>query len=253
VRNEFTDSDKLRIVDSLGLWRPGLLKFYTAESHTQKRVKLDNWYEPTPTIEGVEFGRRWREYIVQYLGWDLGLELPADWYCPPNGFEDILLPNKPDRAIRLCGLRVYYKHSESFAEILLRDRRSDDPTTQVGKSPELDEPHKLPLTIVHIDTIDSIQNVQKCISEDEIKRVWRGFDLFKYLLNPQGRPKGRTEWTQEQIDAATRRLTNAAETLRTMKPPKRRTKERMSEQAGINIKTLDDWLNYRLKRPLDSF
>jgi hypothetical protein len=251
VRNEFTDTDKLRIVDSLGLWRPGLLKFQTAESHTQERVKLDNWYEPTPTIEGAEFGKRWREYIVQYLGWDLGLELPADWYCPPNGFEDILLPNMPDRAIRLCGLRVYYKHSESFAEILLRDRRSDDPTTKVT---EPDAPTwKLPLTIVHIDTIDSIQNVQKCVSEDEIKRVWRGFDLFKYLLNPQGRPKGRTEWTQEQIDAATSRLTNAAETLRTMKPPKRRTIENMIELTGLNRKTLNDWLKYRLKRPLNSF
>ena len=56
---EFTDADKLHIIDLLGLWRPGLYRFPTPEQYDERKLKLEGWYEPLPIIEGAEFGKEW--------------------------------------------------------------------------------------------------------------------------------------------------------------------------------------------------
>lgn len=76
--------------------------------------------------------------------------------------------------------------------------------------------------------------------------------LLNLSVQPRGCPPGSREWTQEQREQIERRLTTAADALRNSKPPRKRTRENMSEMAVIEIKTLDAWLK-KLKRRLDSF
>jgi hypothetical protein len=222
----FADSDKFRIVRELGLLRPGMYKVPTAERYEQDRLALTGWYEPTPMLDGAVFGKRWREYQIQYLGWDQGSTLPPDWYILNACFVDIRTPEKPDKPIMLVGVRVHYTLSEAFAEILFRGQRPDD-RIEILKDPNGEE-----INLVSINTIDTIQNAEKCKTSGEITKVWRGFALFKNLLRPPGRKLGKTEWSREQFLDACK---NHSEDFGNL------SRLEQAEKLGIHPQTLDKY------------
>lgn len=155
-----TDADKVRISEQLRLWKAGLSKLQTEEDF----LRRSGWQELM--VAGDAFGEEWSDYSVGYVGWELelslapGQSLPGGWYAHPC-FRGLHTPNDPDKALKLCAVRIYYCKSEAFAEILFQS--PTEPTT-----------------------LDSIQNAQSCKSPSEIQGVWRGFGLFKELQKSRG-------------------------------------------------------------------
>jgi hypothetical protein len=152
----FTDSDKRRLRIQLRLWKPGLSRLPTEEDY----IELTGWYEAW--LDGGTFGDDWRQYRVQYLGWQLDWQsnpLAPDWYMKNAYALGIRTPEKPDKPMLLCGVRIHHTESHAFAEILF------------GAGD---------------DSLDSIQNAQACKSPSELMLVWRGFELFKQLQKDRG-------------------------------------------------------------------
>jgi len=150
--------DQRRIVDTLRLWRPGLHKFPTQEDYEREKHINAGWHQLE--FEGSVFGPNWTDYTVVIVGWELMGSQPPGWYMPPDNplFGNWDFIGDTDRPIIFCGVRIYYKKSHAFAEILIESR----------------------------GTIDSIQNAQDCNNPAEISKVWRGFELFKYLQKCRG-------------------------------------------------------------------
>ncbi len=151
-----TDTDKLRLVKLVGLWRPGMYRIPTSDMLDHKQAQLMGWYQGKSIVDGAAFGDEWQEYEVQYLGWDIGQPNASAAWGSLSGLTlpSNLLPPKPNTAILICGAWIHYAHSKAFAEILFRGPRPDDEVEILVGLDGVDT------RVTHIKGIESIQNIQ---------------------------------------------------------------------------------------------